>query len=75
MKGYGWLNTLYDVAKCGLFTEQPVNAINSVKRQKCYEVFTYLSWSTARNEYENAVREGIENEAKQKAAAQKRNRR
>ena len=66
MEGYGWLNTLYDVAKSGLFTEQPLNAINSVKKQNVYEVFTYISWTSACNQYENAVREGIENEAKMK---------
>jgi len=66
MEGYGWLNTLYDVAATGLFTQNGDNPINSVKRQNVYEVFTYLSWSTAKIEYENAVRKGIEAEAKAK---------
>ena len=75
MEGYGWLNTLYDVAKTGLFTEQPVNAINSVRQQNVYNVFTYLSWKTASNEFENAVREGIEQELKAKQNAKMNRRR
>ena len=75
MEGYGWLNTLYDVAKTGLFTEQPVNAINSVRQQNVYNVFTFISWKTASNEFENAVREGIEQEAKNKQNAMNNKRR
>ena len=71
MSGYGWLNTLYDVAKTGLFTEPPMNAINSVKNQNVWEVFTYLSWKTASNEFENAVRESIESEAKLKSKSKR----
>tara|TARA_R100000963_G_C4618297_1_gene86561 strand:- start:280 stop:507 length:228 start_codon:yes stop_codon:yes gene_type:complete len=69
MEGYGWLNTLYDVAKTGLFTEKGHNSINSVKRQNVYEVMTYLSWSSAKIEYENSVRQGVEAEAKAKSNA------
>ena len=72
MEGYGWLNTLYDVAQTGLFTEKSHNAINSVKRQNVYEVFTYLSWSSAKVEYENAVRKGLESDAIFKADNRKR---
>tara|TARA_R110000751_G_scaffold154149_3_gene259151 strand:- start:1410 stop:1628 length:219 start_codon:yes stop_codon:yes gene_type:complete len=72
MEGYGWLNTLYDVAASGLFTESQDNAINSVKKQNVYEVFTYISWTTAKNEYESAVRKGIENESKAKQNNRKR---
>lgn len=69
MKPYGWLNTLYDVAKTGLFTTYKLNAIESVRATNLYIVFTYLSWSSAHNEYENEVRKGMETEARQKANA------
>ena len=71
MKPYGWLNTLYDVAKTGLFTRQPNNPIDSVRQTSLYEVFTFLSWKSANNEYENEVRKGMENEARQKAQARR----
>tara|TARA_R100001443_G_scaffold111411_1_gene124174 strand:+ start:4492 stop:4719 length:228 start_codon:yes stop_codon:yes gene_type:complete len=75
MKPYGWLNTLYDVAKTGLFTEHPNNAIDSVRNQNLYVVFTYLSWKSANNEYENAVRKSIHDEQRQKANARRNNKR
>jgi len=71
MKPYGWLNTLYNVAQTGLFTQAPHNAIDSVRHENLYVVFTYLSYSSAKNEYENAVREGMEKEAKAKANAKR----
>tara|TARA_R110000751_G_scaffold132695_4_gene235233 strand:- start:4541 stop:4765 length:225 start_codon:yes stop_codon:yes gene_type:complete len=67
MKPYGWLNTLYDVAKTGLFTFGNLNAIDSCRETNLYIIFTYLSWSSAHNEYENEVRNAMQDEANQKA--------
>ena len=50
--GYGWLNSIYDLAKDGVFTKQPYNAINSVLITNLYEVLTYMSWKSACGEYE-----------------------
>jgi len=74
MKPYGWLNTLYDVAKSGLFTVGNMNAIDSCRATNLYVIFTYLSWSSAQNEYESEVRKGMQNEANQRANAQKKSR-
>ena len=71
MKPYGWLNTLYDVAKTGLFTAQNESAIDSVRMTNLYVVFTYVSWAAARNEYEVEVKKSMEGEARQKANARK----
>ena len=71
MKPYGWLNTLYDTANTGLFTKEPYNAIDSVRNENLYVVFTFLSWQSAKNEYENEVRKAIEAEQKQKANARR----
>ncbi len=71
MKPYGWLNTLYDVAKTGLFTFAPYNAIDSVRNQNLFKIFTFLSWKSANNEYENEVKKGMEKEAQSKANARK----
>ena len=75
MKPYGWLNTLYDVANTGLFTRQPYNAIDSARDTDLYVVFTYLSWKTAKNEYENAVRKSAEEEQQAKANARRNSKR
>ena len=69
VKPYGWLNTLYDVANSGLFTKQPLNAIDSVKEENIYSVFTYLSWKSAQNEYETEVKKSMHDEAEQKQKA------
>lgn len=71
MKPYGWLNTLYDVAKTGLFTSNQMNAVESVKAENLYTIFTYLSWKSASVEYENEVKKGMEEEQKQKQNARK----
>jgi len=71
MKPYGWLNTLYDVARTGLFTKAPDNAVDSVRHQNLYVIFTYISWSSAKNEYETEVRKSMEQEQKHKARANK----
>tara|TARA_Y100000593_G_scaffold94237_1_gene192344 strand:- start:2429 stop:2656 length:228 start_codon:yes stop_codon:yes gene_type:complete len=73
LKPYGWLNTLYDVASTGLFTTHPMNAVESVRAQNIYTVFTYLSWKAASVEYENEVKQAMHDEAEQKQKA-KRNR-
>tara|TARA_Y100000592_G_scaffold34341_1_gene54609 strand:+ start:1658 stop:1879 length:222 start_codon:yes stop_codon:yes gene_type:complete len=62
MEGLGWLNTLYDVATDKVFNKAPHNAIDSVMKTNLYEVFTYLSWKSAKNEYESAVRDGMDQE-------------
>tara|TARA_R100000655_G_scaffold24_2_gene138 strand:+ start:4189 stop:4419 length:231 start_codon:yes stop_codon:yes gene_type:complete len=69
MEPYGWLNTLYDVAKTGLFTKHPHNAVDSVRLEDLYIIFTYISYKTAVNEYENEVRKGMEQEQKHKMRA------
>lgn len=74
MKPYGWLNTLYDVAKTGLFTVGNMNAIDSCRETNLYIIFTYLSWSSAHNEYENEVRNAMQDEANQKANAKRKSR-
>jgi|TARA_R100000700_G_C3124447_1_gene112139 hypothetical protein len=68
MEGLGWLNTLYDVATDKVFTKAPYNAIDSVMNTNLYEVFSYLSWKTAKNEYESAVRDGMDQEQRIKAS-------
>ena len=57
LKPFGWLNTLYDLANDGVFTRDGKDAIQSVKDEKLYKVLTYLSWKTAKSDYELAVNE------------------
>jgi len=57
MKPYGWLNTLYDIALDGIFTNKGKDAIQSVKDEKLYKVMTYLSWKTSKSDFEMAVQE------------------
>ena len=57
MKPYGWLNTLYDVALDGVFTQNGKDAMQSVKDEKLYKVLTYVSWKTAKGDFELAVNE------------------
>lgn len=71
MAGFGWLNTLYDLSIDGVFTREPHNAIESVEHTNLYEVMTFLSWKTARNEYESAVRDGVEQEQRMRSKARK----
>ena len=75
MKPYGWLNTLYDIAMTGLFTKNPDNAIDSVRNTNLYVVLTYLSWKSANNEYNDAVRNSYEEEQKIKQNARRNNKR
>ena len=56
VNGYGWLNSLYDVAKDGVFNRDwECNPINSVLTTNLYEVLTYLSWKAACNEFEKQL--------------------
>ena len=50
--GYGWLNSVYDVAKHGIFTLPTESPLNSVLLTELYEVLTYLSWRNACGDYE-----------------------
>mgnify|MGYP003647443214 CR=1 FL=1 len=61
IKPYGWLNSLYMVAEKGVFRVDSENDIESVKKTDLYKVLTYLSWNTAKNDYEIAVQEKIHN--------------
>lgn len=57
MKPFGWLNTLYDLAIDGVFTKNGKDAIQSVKDESLYKVLTFMSWKTAKTDYEIAVNE------------------
>ena len=63
---FGWLNSLYAIAEKGVFKKDGMNGIESVKETNLYKVLAYLSWTTAKNEYENAVQEKIHNPKKTK---------
>jgi hypothetical protein len=52
ISGYGWLNSLYDIAKTGIFTLPTHSPLNSVLLTDLYEVLTYLSWKNATVQYE-----------------------
>jgi hypothetical protein len=66
MKPYGWLNTLYDVAIDGVFTRDGKDAMQSVKDEKLYKVLTYVSWKTAKVDFENAVNQEQSKQIKNK---------
>ena len=57
INGYGWLNTLYDVAKEGIFTLPDQSPVNSVLLTNLYEVLTYLSWKNAVMTFEKQYQE------------------
>jgi len=61
IKPFGWLNSLYMIAEKGVFKEEGLNGIDSVKNTNLYKVLTYLSWTTAKNDYEVSVQEKIHN--------------
>ena len=61
IKPFGWLNSLYVLAEKGVFKIEGKNGIDSVKDTNLYKVLTYLSWITAKNEYESKVSEKISN--------------
>jgi hypothetical protein len=49
------------IAEKGIFKEHKYNEIDSVKRANLYKVLTYLSWTTAKNNYEIAVNDKLNN--------------
>lgn len=49
------------VAEKKIFKMDSENEIDSVKKTDLYKVLTYLSWNTAKNDYEIAVQEKIHN--------------
>ena len=61
VKPFGWLNSLYVIAEKGIFKIDGYNQIDSVKHTNLYKVLSYLSWTTATNEYESKVQEKIHN--------------
>jgi hypothetical protein len=61
VKPFGWLNSLYILAEKGIFKKDGMNGIDSVKDTNLYKVLTYLSWISAKNEYESKVSEKIAN--------------
>ena len=61
IKPFGWLNSLYILAEKGIFNIKGQNSIDSVKNTNLYKVMTYLSWISAKNEYESKVSEKIAN--------------
>jgi|TARA_R110000772_G_scaffold265593_1_gene387157 hypothetical protein len=61
VKPFGWLNSLYAIAEKGIFKIEGLNGIDSVKETNLYKVLTYLSWITAKNQYESKVQEKIHN--------------
>ena len=48
------------VAEKKIFRIEGHNDIDSVKKTDLYKVLTYLSWNTAKNDYEIAVQEKIQ---------------
>lgn len=66
MQGFGWLNTLYTIAREGVFTKEPYNAVESVLKENLYSVFTYYSFKTAENEFNEAAREEVKKKTKNK---------
>ncbi len=59
IKPFGWLNSLYVLAEKGIFNQEGMNSVDSVKNSNLYKVLTYLSWISAKNEYESKVTEKI----------------
>ena len=57
INGYGWLNSLYEVAQDGVFTVTKHSPVESVLNTGLYEVLTYLSWKAAGNEFERQLNE------------------
>jgi|TARA_R100000656_G_scaffold12256_1_gene12786 hypothetical protein len=47
------------IAEKGVFNTRKENGIESVFNANLYKVLTYLSWTTAKNEYESKVQEKI----------------
>ena len=64
--GYGWLNSIYEIAKDNIFTKQPYNAIESVEEAGVYEVLTYMSWKTAQADYKYEYKKLADKQQKQR---------
>ena len=64
MTPYGWLNNIYDIALDGVFKIDGYNQIESVERRPLYSVFAYMSWKTAKSNYESEYQRIAINEAK-----------
>tara|TARA_R110000824_G_scaffold397267_3_gene599863 strand:+ start:7465 stop:7626 length:162 start_codon:yes stop_codon:yes gene_type:complete len=50
---------LYTIAEKGIFKIEGLNGVDSVKNTNLYKIFTYLSWTNAKSDYEGAVTEEI----------------
>jgi len=61
VKPFGWLNSLYSISEKGVFKIEGLNGVDSVKETNLYKVLNYLSWITAKNQYESKVQEKIHN--------------
>tara|TARA_B100001250_G_scaffold404440_1_gene420429 strand:+ start:1019 stop:1249 length:231 start_codon:yes stop_codon:yes gene_type:complete len=66
MDGYGWLNTLYSIAKDGVFTHANMTPIDSVLKTNLYKVMTYQSYKSSIAEYEIEARKEIERKTPKK---------
>jgi hypothetical protein len=64
--GYGWLNSIYDVAKEGIFNMPNESPLESVLKSDLGKIMTYLSWKSATNSYEKLYNELISKKYKNK---------
>jgi hypothetical protein len=53
--GYGWLNSVYRIAKDGIFTSKDLSPIDSVLNAGLDEILTYLSWQNACQKFEEIL--------------------
>jgi uncharacterized protein (DUF433 family) len=64
---YGWLNSIYDIARDGIFTKGwKYNAVESVEETEVWDILTYMSWKSANQEYKNKYQEIEHNKIKAK---------
>ena len=64
---YGWLNSIYDIAKDNIFTKGwKYSAVESVEESEVWEILTYMSWKSAQAEYKNKYQELANKKAQQK---------
>ena len=66
INGYGWLNSLYDIAKEGIFTLPTETPLESVLKTDLYQVMTYLSWKRACSDYEKEYNELVQQKYRNK---------
>lgn len=62
IKPFGWLHSLFTLAKEKVFTINGMNEIDSVKNTNLYKILTYLSWQNAKGDYDGSVQEAIHSE-------------